>query len=129
MPANHPTHFLVEFYCLRTTVVTAAEEANGEQVPEGDKDDGPDQGADNGDPEEVDIPDAGNDDDLGHEPDADQCGNDSSDEAKGNAPPDDSLSNQAHDSGYDQVKDKVETDRPGVATDFDGDTIGEDGDE
>src|SRR5712691_3202617 len=99
---------------LTDPAIAAVEDAIGEQVPDSDQDNGPDQSAANRHAEEEEVTDAGDDDDVGHQPDADEGRDDGSDNAEGNPPADDEFGDQANNSRDDEIQNEVHANRPGL---------------
>jgi hypothetical protein len=105
------------------TTATATPETERQELPYGDQDDRTDQRSDNEDPKDVDITDPADDDDFGEQPGPNERRDDGSDEAEGQPPAHQGLGNQADDRRHNQVENEVETERPDIVTQFDGDAI------
>src|SRR5581483_9268617 len=95
--------------------VAATPQPGRQKLPECYQNDCADQRSENGDTIHVDITNPIDDDDL--------CKQPGTNDAEGKPPADKSLCHEADDRRYDQVHEKVKTERPDIATQLNGDTI------
>ena len=117
---------------LIPAVVTAAATpgAVGQQVPDRYKDDCADERSNEwngGSRGNVDIADTGERNNLRHQPDAYQARDDRADESEREPPADDNFRDEANDGGDDEVYDETGSNRPGIITNLNSDSICENG--